>query len=176
MKNKLVNEFTREECIIWLNNIGQSTNGSTEELKNKIRKFSLYPKLVERLKKQTERNYEFKCSLDPSKIPEVNGAWKTGDEYLPKVSESMFYKYCSYKSKGNMGKQEKAVRMLQSRKIVNVKTFMEISNADIFIKELSRNLMEVSIAQLLFISLMELYQLKVIVCALSELVEFAAIF
>ena len=91
MKPTSINNFTKEECILWLNSIGQLAYRSIEDLKCKIKRFSLYPKLVERLKKQSERNYEFKCSLNPLDIPATNAPWKTGDYYLPKVTEDIFY-------------------------------------------------------------------------------------
>ena len=48
----------------------------------------------------------------------------------------MFIEYCQFKSKGNMGQQEKAFRMLQSRKIVNVKVFKDPNCTEIFVKGL----------------------------------------
>ena len=48
------------------------------------------------------------------------------------VNEAIFKTYCSFKHKGNHGQQEKAFRMLQSRKIVSVKPLQE--NNELFVK------------------------------------------
>ena len=47
------------------------------------------------------------------------------------------YFYCSFRYPGNKGQQEKAIRMLQSRKIVTVKTINEQSG--IFVKTVIKN-------------------------------------
>ena len=41
--------------------------------------------------------------------------------------EDIFNAYCSFKHNGNKGQQEKALRMLQSRKILSVITLQESS-------------------------------------------------
>ena len=115
--------FNREQCASWLRDIGQSTTGSLEELRARIQKFSLYPKLVNKLKTNTKKNYKFQCSLDPVDIPQTTAKWTSNEVNYPIVNKDIFLQYCSFKKQGNSGQQEKAVRMLQSRKIVSVKTF-----------------------------------------------------
>ena len=57
--------------------IGQHGPGTVEEMKKILRKFSLYPKLYQRLKVKAQREYKFQCSLDPNEVPSIqqNGAW-----------------------------------------------------------------------------------------------------
>ena len=43
--------FNKERCASWLKEIG---SGPVEELRNKIRKYSLYPKLFDQLKAKTK--------------------------------------------------------------------------------------------------------------------------
>ena len=47
------------------------------------------------------------------------------EKFHPYVDNSIFNKHCSFKNQGNKGQQEKVIRMLQSRKIVTVKTAHE---------------------------------------------------
>ena len=117
--------FNKERCASWLKEIGQSSSGTVEELRNKIRKYSLYPKLLDQLKAKTKISYRFECSLNPLEIPKVAGKWSSDEISYPVVNEDMFYRYCSFKKEGNSGQQEKAFRMLQGRKIVSVKTLFD---------------------------------------------------
>ena len=59
---------TREECIEKLKEIGQYGSGSICDMKMKLRKCCLDPKLHERLKIKSHINL---CSLDPVEIPPV---------------------------------------------------------------------------------------------------------
>ena len=121
---------TKEEATEWLRDIGLSVTGTKDELLNRIVKYTRYPKLVERLRSKAHSNYKFTCSLDPVLIPPVNGPWKIGDNLWPKVSQATFKNYASHKKEGSLGQQEKAFQMLQSRKIVSVKT---LSDDDMYI-------------------------------------------
>ena len=38
-----VRAYNKEKCAEWLTNIGQSSTGTVEELRNRINKFSFYP-------------------------------------------------------------------------------------------------------------------------------------
>ena len=116
-----VRAYNKEKCAEWLTNIGQSSTGTVEELRNRINKFSSYPKLLKRLESKANRHYQFECSLNPLVIPPVTAHWTTSEELFPIVTDDMFRQYCSFKKQGNLGQQEKAFRMLQSRKIVTVK-------------------------------------------------------
>ena len=120
-----IQSYTKEQCAEWLKEIGQTATGTVEQLQCKIEKFRLYPKLLNRLKSKARRSYSFKCSLDPLKIPNITAHWSTDESLYPTVTEEMFYRYCSLKRQGSMGQQEKAFRMLQSRKIVSVKVLSD---------------------------------------------------
>jgi hypothetical protein len=113
------------QCMMWLKETGQSVSGTLEELRQRIQKFSLYPNLVKRLRDKAKRNYTFECSLNPLYIPQVTSKWSSDETLYPLVNEETFLNYCSYKKQGNIGQQEKAVRMLQSRKIVSVKSLQD---------------------------------------------------
>ena len=117
-----IQNFTREECVEKLKEIGQTAPGNINEMKMKIRKFCLYPKLYHRLKRKAQRSYQFECSLDPLEVPDITAKWSIDESFYPYVNEKIFTKYCSMKHQGNQGQQEKAFRMLHSRKIVSVKT------------------------------------------------------
>ena len=71
--------------------------------------------------------YKFECSLNPSEIPGIKAKWSSDEKFYPFVDNITFNKYCLFKDQGNRGQQEKAIRMLQSRKIVTVKTIHEQS-------------------------------------------------
>ena len=105
----------------WLQQLGQSTSGTVQELKQRITKFQRYPGLVKKLKDRVEKNYEFSTSLDPTLIPPPTANWKSADVQYPMVTEDMFKRYVSAKLQGNSAQQQKAYRMLQSRKIASMK-------------------------------------------------------
>ena len=71
--------------------------------------------------------YKFECSLNPSEVPGIKAKWSSDEKFYPFVDNSTFNKYCSFKHQGNKGQQGKVIRMLQSRKIVTVKTIHEQS-------------------------------------------------
>ena len=109
-----------------LKEIGQHASGTVENMKVKLRKFCLYPKLYERLKLKAQRSYTFKCSFDPLEIPPITAKCDNSETLYPMVNEATFKAYCSFKHQGlPLGQQEKAFRMLQSRKIVSIKTITE---------------------------------------------------
>ena len=126
MDEKSIQRLSRDECIEKLKEIGQHGPGTLEEMKMKLRKFSLYPKLYQRLKLKAQRQYKFECSLDPSEVPGIKAKWSSDEKFYPFVN-STFNKYCSFKHLRNKRQQDKAIRMLQSRKIVTVKTIHEQS-------------------------------------------------
>ena len=127
-------DFTKDKAVEWLRDIGLSVSGTRDELLTRIRKYMRYPNLVEKLKSKAHHNYTFTCSLDPLLIPPITGPWKTEDSLLPKVSQAMFCDFISHKKEGSLGQQEKAVRMLQSRKIMSVKVLSEDSDRCIYVK------------------------------------------
>ena len=46
---------------------------------------------------------------------QMTAIWTNNEELFPTVTDEMIYNYCSMKKQGNLGQQEKACRMLQSR-------------------------------------------------------------
>ena len=80
-----------------------------------------YPKLTNKLKAKANMYHRFKCGLDPLEIPKVTAKWSSNKMLYPEVSKDIFYKYCDHKKEANHGQQEKAFRMLQSRKKASVK-------------------------------------------------------
>ena len=129
-----VKKFTKEKAEIWLHEIGLAVSGSKEELINRIIKYKRYLKLVKKLKSKAKRNYTFPCSLDPTSIPSPNACWRVNDKKLPVVSKSTFMSYAAQKKEGSQGQQEKAFRMLQSRKICTVKVLSDEDQSQIFVK------------------------------------------
>lgn len=106
-------------------NIGPSTSGTKQELTVRINQLSRYPGLVQKLKAKSEKAYVFSCSLDSVDIPQPTARWRGGSEHLPYVNKNIFIEYASKKREGIIGQQKKALQMLTSRKIVNVKTLVE---------------------------------------------------
>lgn len=129
-----IEKYTKEEALEWLRDIGLALHGTKDELINRIKKYIRYPKLVARLRGRAKKCYTFKCSLDPLTIPPPNANWKLNDKLLPKLSQEIFIKYSSQKKEGSQGQQEKAFRMLQSRKIVSVKTLNNEVDSELYVK------------------------------------------
>ena len=121
MDDRLFTSWSRVECVNWLQQLGQSTSGTVQELKQRITKFQRYPGLVKKLKDRVEKNYEFSTSLDPTLIPPPSANLKSDDVQYPMVTEDVFKRYVSAKLQGNSAQQQKAYRMLQSRKIASMK-------------------------------------------------------
>ena len=62
MDEESILKLTRDQCIEKLKEIGQHSPGTLEEMKMRLRKFSLYPKLYQRVKLKAQREYDFQCS------------------------------------------------------------------------------------------------------------------
>ena len=90
---------------------------------NRKRKYERYPKLVEKLRNRTKANRTFSTSLDPLSIPPVSAKWTVDN--LPYLSKEILLDYLANKKQGSIGQQEKAHRMIQSRKIISVKTLSD---------------------------------------------------
>jgi len=116
-----VSGYSKEQAIEWLRNIGLATSGTKQELVSRIKKYKKYPKLLSKLTSRATCYYKFQCSLDPLTIPSINAPWKNDTSKYPKVSRGMFINYAAQKKEGSQGQQEKAFRILQSRKISTVK-------------------------------------------------------
>ena len=120
-----LSSYSVKDATSWLSNHGLSVSGTKQELNQRIRLYQRYPKLTEKLQKRSTYNRSFKCSLEEKLIPPITAPWKADCEAWPLMTEKMFTEYCSFKREGNIGQQAKAVRMLESRKIVSVKTLSE---------------------------------------------------
>ena len=56
---KIIQKLTRDQCIKKFKGIGQHDPGTLGKMKMRLRKFSLYPKLYQRLKLKAQREYKF---------------------------------------------------------------------------------------------------------------------
>ena len=65
-------------------------------MKMRLKKFSLYPKLYQRLKLKVQREYKFQCSLDPNEVPSISAKWCLDEKFDPAVNEDIFNAYCSF--------------------------------------------------------------------------------
>ena len=54
-----IQKLTRDQYIEKFKEISQQNPGTLEEMKMRLRKFSLYPKLYQRLKLKAQREYKF---------------------------------------------------------------------------------------------------------------------
>ena len=130
-----VDKFSKDDAQKWLREHGLQVSGNKEELLSRIKKFLPYPNLLKKIKNRTTRNkHQFQCSLNPLDIPPASAAWKTDYDSLPKVTQEVLNKYSSHKIEGSMGQQQKAIRMLQSRKIVCVKVFKDETPSICYVK------------------------------------------
>ena len=118
---------TKQQAASWLSNHGLGVSGTKQDLINRVRLYERYPKLVETLKNKL-KDKPFVCSLDEKSIPPMTAPWKADDDLLPLVTQQMFEQYAAQKRQGSLGQQEKANRMLQSRKITTVKTLNDGSS------------------------------------------------
>ena len=118
--------MTRDEAAKWLSDLGLAISGTKDELFARISKFKRFPNLVKKLRSRTQRSRTFVTSLNPLHVPPVKANWKDGN--YPKINEEIYSHYISLKKEGSTGQQEKAHRMIQSRKIVSVKTISEKEN------------------------------------------------
>ena len=123
-----LSSYSVKDATKWLNTHGLSVSGTKQELNQRIRLYERYPRLTEKLRQRSAYNRSFECALEESLIPPITAPWKADRKAWPFVSEEMFLDYCCHKRAGNIGQQAKAVRMLESRKIVNVKTLCDDSH------------------------------------------------
>ena len=75
MDEESIQKLTLDYCIEKLKEIGQHGPRTMEEMKMTLRKFSLYPKLSQKLKFKAQREYKFQCSLDPNEVPSISEKW-----------------------------------------------------------------------------------------------------
>ena len=127
MDEKSVQRLFQYKCIKKPKEIGQQGPVSLEEMK-KLRMFSLYPKLYERIKPKAKSQYKSECSLDPSEVPGIRSKSRSDEKFYLYVDNNIFNKFSLLKHQRNKGQQEKSTRMLQSRNIVTVKTAYAIWN------------------------------------------------
>ena len=93
VQNLPVSQWTKEQCIEWLNGIGVRHTGTKEELLTRVTKYKKFPSLIKKLKHRVNRQYNFATALNPNDIPPNTVLWK--DENYPKVTRAIFQKYCS---------------------------------------------------------------------------------
>ena len=82
MDEESILKLTHDQCIEKLKEIGQHSPGTLEEMKMRLRKFSLYPKLYQRLKLKAQREYKFQCSLDPNEVPSISAKWCLDESFI----------------------------------------------------------------------------------------------
>lgn len=70
------------------------------------------------MKLKTQILYKVECNLDLSGVPYIRAKLSSVEKFYPYVDNNIFNKYCSFRHQENKGQQEKAITMLQSRKIV----------------------------------------------------------
>lgn len=70
MKKAFKNSFA-DQYFEKLKEIGQHGPGILEEMKMRVRKFSLYPQLYQRLKHKAQGEYRFQCSPDQPPSPSL---------------------------------------------------------------------------------------------------------
>ena len=63
--------------------------------------------------------------LDSNEVPSISAKRCLDEKRYPMINEDIFNAYCSFKYPENNRQQEKALRMLQSRKLVAVKTLRD---------------------------------------------------
>ena len=104
MDNCISTSWSKKDCVAWLQQIGQSTSGTVEELRQRIRNCQRYPALVRRLR---DKNYDFPPSLDPVLTPPPSANWRSDDVQYPVVTEDMFKNYMCAKLQGNSGSNKR---------------------------------------------------------------------
>ena len=128
-------DAAKEQHVAWLASIGVSTSGRKDDVIKRVNTFKQYPRLVEKLKKKANRAYKFPTALQPTDIPPKTARWSSNSDHLPEVNDEGYISYCSDKTEGNVGQQEKAVRLCKSRKIVSVKSIKDESGS-VFVRRM----------------------------------------
>lgn len=126
----------KAQAVEWLRGLGLSCSRKKYDITARVEKYKKYPSLVKKLLGKVSWQYKFDSSLDTINIPPPSSTRKTDFKLYPSISQKMFYAYAGMKKEGAAGQQEKAVRMLQSLKIVSVKCLIDIETdkRDIFKK------------------------------------------
>ena len=130
-----IGDATKEQHVAWLASIGVSTSGTKDDVIERVNTFKKYPRLVEKLRKKANRAYKFPTALQPTDIPPKTAQWSSDSDQLPKVNNEGYMSYCSNKTEGNVGQQEKAVK---SRKIVSVNSIKDESGS-VFVRGMIKN-------------------------------------
>ena len=95
MDEESILKLARDQCIEKLKEIGQHSLGTLGEMKMRLKKISLYPKLYQRLKLKAQQEYKFQCSLDPNEVPSISAKWCLDEQFYPAVNEDIFNAYCA---------------------------------------------------------------------------------
>ena len=72
MDEESILKLARDQRVEKLKDIGEHSPRTLEEMKMRLIRFSLYPKLYQRLKLKALREYKFQCSLDPNGVPSIS--------------------------------------------------------------------------------------------------------
>ena len=122
MDEKSIQRLSRNKCIGKIKGIDQHGPRTLEDMNMKRCKFSLYTKLNERLKLKckgkTILNVVSLNVVVPSEVPGIRAKWSSDEKFYPYIDNNISNKYCLFKHQENKGQQEKAIRILQRRKIV----------------------------------------------------------
>ena len=124
-----IGDATKEQHAAWLASIGVSSSGTKDDVIKRVNPFKKYPRSVEKLKKKANRAYKFPTTLQLTDIPPKTAQCSSNSDQLPEVNDEGYMSYYSNKTEGNVGQQEKAVRLLKSLKIVSVKPIKDESGS-----------------------------------------------
>lgn len=89
MDEKSVQRLSQYKCIKKMKEIGQQGPVSLEEMK-KLRMFSLYSVLCERIKPKAKSQYKSECSLDPPEVPGIRAKSRSDEKFYLYVDNSIF--------------------------------------------------------------------------------------
>ena len=123
MDEESISKLTRDQCIEKLREIGQHSSGTLEAMKIRLRKFSLYPKLYQRLNLKAQREYKFQCNLDLNEVPSISAKWCLDEKLYPAVNEDNFNAYCSFKHLGKKASKEKLSVCCKAEKLCLLKLY-----------------------------------------------------
>ena len=123
MDEESILKLTRDQCAKKLKEIGQHSPGTLEEMKMRLRKFSLYPKLYQRLKLKAQREHKFQFSLDPNEVPSISSKWCLDEKFYPAVNDDIFNAYCYFKHSGNKDSKKKLSVCCKAEKLYLLKLY-----------------------------------------------------
>ena len=90
----------------------------------KLRKFSLYSKLYERLKLKTQRQQKLECCLDHSEVPGIRVKWSLDEKIYPYLDSNTLNKYCSFEHQGKNDNNRKPLECCRAKKLLRLKLYI----------------------------------------------------